>query len=367
MIKKLEIDNFRSHRKTILNFVKGVNCIIGLPESGKTNIIRAINWVLTNRPLGFRVHSDFTDDPTMVTLQFEEGNEVTLGKTKKTSEYSFNDTPLRAIDKDVPDVIAKASAMSDLNLQRQLDKPFLICSTAGEVARVFNKITRLEKPDLAVSLLTMDINSENKKLKMLQSQKNELQDKIDKIGDVKSMVDRFVDLEDRSECIFLLQNKETELREIIKQIESSQEKLKSIGDVKAMKEDLGRVEDIYQDLIDMEDDRDGLSEIIVDIETRQKECESILQLKMGIRKSFRLMENLFDTLCKVNDQWEELNVAIEEITSAIDVLERTKDKLVVKAKEYREFLNTIDVCPYCSVCKEPISKHNLDDAIKGLI
>ena len=61
-IKSIEINNFRTHRNTKLEFAKGINALIGLPDSGKTNIIRFINWVLKNRPLGFKFHSDFTED-----------------------------------------------------------------------------------------------------------------------------------------------------------------------------------------------------------------------------------------------------------------------------------------------------------------
>jgi len=58
MIKQLTIKNFQSHKKTKLEFSDGVNIIIGQSDSGKTAIIRALNWVVNNKPSGdsFRSH-----------------------------------------------------------------------------------------------------------------------------------------------------------------------------------------------------------------------------------------------------------------------------------------------------------------------
>ncbi|MDO5041249.1 MAG: AAA family ATPase [Peptoniphilus sp.] len=51
-ISKLEIENFQSHKYTLLDFDKGLNVIVGNSDSGKTAIIRAIKWALYNEPQG---------------------------------------------------------------------------------------------------------------------------------------------------------------------------------------------------------------------------------------------------------------------------------------------------------------------------
>ena len=52
MITKIEIKNFQSHKDTMIDFDKGINSICGESDNGKTAIIRAIRWVIENRPLG---------------------------------------------------------------------------------------------------------------------------------------------------------------------------------------------------------------------------------------------------------------------------------------------------------------------------
>ena len=48
MIKSLHIQNFQSHKKTTLKFHKGINVVIGQSDSGKSAIIRALNWTINN-------------------------------------------------------------------------------------------------------------------------------------------------------------------------------------------------------------------------------------------------------------------------------------------------------------------------------
>lgn len=51
-ITELEIINFHSHEHTIVDFSKNLNVILGESRQGKTSILRAIRWVLENKPTG---------------------------------------------------------------------------------------------------------------------------------------------------------------------------------------------------------------------------------------------------------------------------------------------------------------------------
>jgi len=52
MIKYLQIQNFQSHKDSLLEFDPGVNVIVGSSDSGKTAVIRALRWLVWNRPSG---------------------------------------------------------------------------------------------------------------------------------------------------------------------------------------------------------------------------------------------------------------------------------------------------------------------------
>ncbi len=52
MIKSAKLINFQSHIDSLLEFHSGVNSITGQSDSGKSSILRAINWVIHNKPSG---------------------------------------------------------------------------------------------------------------------------------------------------------------------------------------------------------------------------------------------------------------------------------------------------------------------------
>lgn len=318
MIQKIDIKNFRSHKNTELEFVKGVNCIIGNPDSGKTNIIRAINWVLFNRPLGFRMHSDFVDDPTNVTIELFDGKGVSFTKSKSRSVYDCNGEELKAIGSDVPDEVKRILQMSELNIQRQLDKPFLICDSSGEVAKIFNRITRLEKPDKAVSLLTTDINSDNKKLKILVDQKNDLENRLEDLSDVVKM--------------------ENEMKKLVLE---------------------------QQSLISMIDEISDLEDDIRTLESYEEFLESFVDVS-GLEKGILSLEKVEGEMEKLEFVIKEMEIGIELLESSEKQVDYFKKAMKVGAKKYKDLLATVTVCPFCAKCKEPLAKHNLTDVLKGM-
>jgi DNA repair exonuclease SbcCD ATPase subunit len=310
MIKKITIENFRSHKKTELILSEGVNCIVGLPDSGKTNIIRAINWVLTNRPLGFRFHSNFTKDPTSVEIEFDDKQIIGLVKSKTKSAYFYNDVPLEAVGSDVPDTVANIANIAEHNLQTQMDKPFLICETGGEVAKIFNRISNMEKPDKVIAALTTEINSLNKQSRMLLLEQTELQDQLDALVNIPKM------------------------KNDIKKIEAVNKTLeKSIEDVRYLQNQINEIQAVQRTIEEMVDTAKAKQEL-QKIETKNNEIKSI--------------DNT------------ELSTLIKNIEESEDVMNRQYNNHNEARKEYQEFLKTIKICPYCNKCKTPIDNHDLN-------
>ena len=47
-IKKVHLENYRSHSNTTVEFSKGVNLILGMNGKGKSSILEAISMTLFN-------------------------------------------------------------------------------------------------------------------------------------------------------------------------------------------------------------------------------------------------------------------------------------------------------------------------------
>jgi DNA repair protein SbcC/Rad50 len=159
MIQSISLTNFQSHKSTLLNLDPGVNVIIGPSDSGKSAIIRALRWVMENRPAGDEFRSDWAGkDYCEVGITLDDHY---IERIKGGSTNIYNLTPLmkdhfisgnqvetfQSFGQDVPPPISQALNLSTLNVQHQHDRPFLLDDSPGQVARTLNAIVKLDKID----------------------------------------------------------------------------------------------------------------------------------------------------------------------------------------------------------------------------
>ena len=158
MIKSIELKNIQSHENTKLEFSPGINAIVGSSNNGKSAILRGLFWIKYNRPLGIDTycsHWNMTDKGTMkgemsVTVE-NDSSIITRRRTKDENQYIVDGKVLNVVKTDVPDDVENALHLSDTNIQKQLDSPFLLSESSGKVAEYFNKIVRLDIIDKVLS------------------------------------------------------------------------------------------------------------------------------------------------------------------------------------------------------------------------
>lgn len=239
MLNSLLIRNFQSHKKTLLNFVPGVNVIVGTSSHGKTAILRAIYLLAFNRPGGLRFLNRYVSASSVkVKAKMMEG--VTISLTRgKTNIYKCGKNVFKAFGRNVPEEITKVMNLSDVNIQAQLDSPFLVTGSAGEFAKIVNKITKLDKCDVYVASLTSDINATKRLVNSIDDEIEEMEDSLAKLEGLEKLQKLFTEIEE-------LENK-------IEDLESDQETIFTLGvKVKkagnAVKKDTGQLEVIETDI-----------------------------------------------------------------------------------------------------------------------
>lgn len=142
MIEKINLKNFQAHADTTLEFDKGVNIIVGRSDQGKSSIIRALRWVVENRPTGvaFRKYGAATASVTLTV----DGKDITRTRGDKINSYTYSGEEYKALRSDVPTNIAEAINFGIANIQTQHEQYFLLQGSAGDAAKTINQIANLQ-------------------------------------------------------------------------------------------------------------------------------------------------------------------------------------------------------------------------------
>lgn len=175
-IRKVEIKNFQSHEQTNIDFKEGINVISGSSNNGKSAILRAIQWVVTNSPGG----QDFITigkDECSVSLTLSNGNHITRTKTRSGNVNTYtvrlhealNDTLLTGFGSGVPLEVREALGITrpEYIFASQLEAPFLISETPKVRAERIGNLDELGKIDKALTDVNDDMRLHAKQTKSL--------------------------------------------------------------------------------------------------------------------------------------------------------------------------------------------------------
>lgn len=178
---ELSLKNFQSHRETNLQFDKGVNVIVGVSDSGKSAILRALRWLWTSRPLG-DYFVRWGEKDCIAKLEIN-GNEVIRGKEKKQNYYSVNGKVLEAMKAEVPSEVSDALKLEDINWQGQRDLDFLLSLSPLEASKYIQRLCGLEAvPPILSACSSMEL--ENKRaLRELEEKQAEAENKVKAFAD----------------------------------------------------------------------------------------------------------------------------------------------------------------------------------------
>jgi len=357
MIKSLSIQNFQSHKDSYLEFDPGCNVIVGSSDSGKTAILRALKKLKDNRPSGDSFRSNWGGE-TKIEI-FTDDTHIAWIKDKE-AEYVLGDTHFKAFSTDVPKEIQDALNLSDVNIQQQLDQPFLLTETPGAVAHHFNKVARLDKIDLGlqnvqrwINELTSAIGKEATKdkpatglIKQLTEQETALQ-AYEYLDKMESEVEV---LEDMEKALQAKESGKQRLEGLIEDYQENQKEIVSfeeiISDEKLVNQTLKLIED--KDKLDIEASKiDRLIVKLNSVKFQIQEYEQVTLLEEKVKQVLKLIEE--------KDKLDKTRTGIEKIIKNILTVGREKSEEELNLKDYQETFDKEmpDICP---LCNQPIKK-----------
>lgn len=356
MIKKLHIENFQSHADTELEFDPGVNVIIGQSDSGKSAVIRALNWVCNNKPSGDDYRSDWGGD-TSVSIDLPKGISVIREKRGKTGNSYYQEfegnrssdghiEEFKSFGNNVPDEIKEQINMTDINWQRQLDPPFLLSNTAGEVAQKLNEIVNLSVIDSSLASIQRkkreNTQKTNTKEETFEEQKEALEE-FKNLPALKVKLDKVTALDEKA---FVIDNH-------IATLEVSVKKMNRIELQIAEKEKIIK----FQDAIDK---IDALKEEQSPCQSQITTLDSLIDRSALLKEKMEEQQTILDHEDAINEVLEEgrkrekkkrkidaLSSLLSNLTRKTEALEDHDDEFKSLQRKYHDAVDELEICPLC--------------------
>jgi DNA repair protein SbcC/Rad50 len=354
MLHKLDIQNFQSHENTTLEFSKGVNVIVGTSDSGKTAIIRALRWLVWNRPSGDDFRSSWGGDTYVhAILQYGETFNTFVSRYKgdKGNTYDLHGAPFVGFGTTVPDEIQEVLGMNEINLQQQLDSPFLLSETPGNVAQYFNKIANLDKIDSTQSRINSAIRKINSDIQYYDEQIHKYEQKLKEFPDLAAIQKRLDRLERKDTRLADLNSGVRKVNHILNKIDSIDNEIDDLdGFVKC--------ESIVNSVLSKLNEKQQLSRDITELKRKLYRASQIDADTGKLAKIVSAEDHVVTLLQKytvVNKlvvDTRKLDIVVGRVSTLDKTLLKTQEN-ASKLKETFES-NFPETCPLCNTPKSKL-------------
>lgn len=241
-IKKITLENFQSHKYSVIELNESLNVIVGPSDSGKSAIIRGIKWALYNEPAGDYFIREGESDCS-VTLEFNDNTILKRYRSKSKNSYSFlnkngielkfegfgSNIPAEIVDSiGIKKIYLDSNESNSINLGEQLDGAFLLSEKTSTRASAIGRLVGVNIIDDALREVLKDtrgLNTHKKNLDESTTQLgielssydhlDDLKIRLKKVTDIKSSIK---DNQNKLEKVILLKSK---LNEVSKEVYES--------------------------------------------------------------------------------------------------------------------------------------------------
>lgn len=345
LIQKIHIENFQTHKDLTIDFGKEITSITGPSDRGKSAIIRALIWVITNRPNGDSFIR-YGADECRVTVTVGE-HTIQRIKGKKRNCYILDDIEFKALKTDVPIEVQKIFNVSDNNIQAQFDPIFWFSATGGEVARNLNQIVNLDIIDFVLT----ELQSKFRQNKSEQDVINDL------INEQKRILTDAKNIETISGIIRRIENISEEDRKNKIKEQTLQEYISDVCNLKKILEQATMWRKVYDQFEETAckyianiQNTHGLQKLVANIEQIDRQA-TVNQIPQNIIVVIDKIYELNNSLKKARNSWKTLKNLVEDVGDInVCIDERNKEAQQIELKLHKILDN--NVCPLCGRSKK---------------
>lgn len=350
-IKKITLENFQSHKYSIIELNEELNVIVGPSDTGKSAIIRGLKWVLYNEPAGDYFIREGEREAS-VTIEFSDNIKVKRYRSKSKNSYYLykrdgeeliyegfgTNVPQEIIDEiGIKKIHLDSDESASINLGEQLDGAFLLSEKSGIRASAIGRLVGVNVIDDAlreslrdnrnISTTRKNLDDSITKLEVELKQYDylmEVNNRINKIDTIKEIIKTKTE---KNNTLVLLNNNLIKTKSSFKEIYFFLDKLKEIENIDSK---INKIEELY-----------------VKYKYFINKNDSYLKIKRGIADDNYIIRELKDMDLTLSKFYLLSNSSIK-----LNGLKKLQDNIIKHKSDLIKCHNIIDRLEYVSVIKD---------------
>lgn len=355
-IKSIRLINFKTYVDETISFSKFTNAITGETDNGKTNILRAMKWVLWNQPSGDGMIR-LGENSAMVIIEFIDGLMITRERSIGGSVNRYiirypdrTQTTLNKFGINVPDEVLQAHKMIPvmfntekciLNYAEQLDGPFMLKYSKRDRAKAIGALAGTDVVDSAITDTRKDAREGAMEYKIIASQVKENQDKISDFENLEEMASLlnqvniiYSNIISNLESVSLIKKIQAKLSEDSAKLSNLNVIVKELKNLDIFEDDCDELSKnfiIKQNICKINTKLLEEKQRIIELDKKLKSCENVdvyIRIVEELSNSFSSISELIKLSKKFKLSTVEFNSAkntMESIPDLVDAEERLAD------------------------------------------
>jgi hypothetical protein len=279
--------------------------------------------------------------PCEVKTKFDD-KEILKYKDEKEHHYKIGENTYTALKQNIPEQVSDITNFTEMNLQNQFDKLFLLQENSGEVARKLNRFINLSIMDQAIKKSKSKVYKKNRDIEYLESELIKLKDDLKKYDWLEGIEELIIKIEKNN-------NEYEKLLYEIQQITGSYNELLYINNnllkIDKKLQNKPHFLQIKQSFNLLTNEKNKINDI-------KDSFEQLKQININL-KQYKDIENKKEIIKKLKKEYEELKKINEKIEYLCQLeefnieIEKTNKNIFVLKKELKELWKNIKICPLC--------------------
>ena len=331
MLTRIVLQNFQCHRKLDVPLSQ-ITTIVGSSDSGKSAIVRALNYVCLNNLRGnsFITHGQ---DKCSVSLEVD-GQTVRRSRTKTSNSYITETNEYSAVSSEVPPEISKLLNIGEINVSNQHDPLFWFSLTSGQLAKELNVIADIAWVDRVLQVSVSDLRNLNAEIEVTNSRVSVLESEE---GQVEWALQADIELQKleklEGRCLSFAEAVQS-LTEFINRLESTGKEMQqtqiALDDFELVAKAYGRAEGYLQRYDRLENLLSALPTITPQLQLAVKKFDFVHETYTRInslQQQYERIDSLLKNLPEEIPTSEEIGRLQKKLHNLIDV-ESTRNQLI---------------------------------------